>query len=269
MNEDKTTKSSTDEQPTIAQPTADRTTEDSAAASDQSEPSVTPTTTDEQPTIAQPTADRTTEGSAAASDQSELSGTPSSEFLQADVSANTAAEEFTHSEATSGTETPPEEPVTSAPQSEQTAVTESETEKPVLTKSPFEKPDVDEAKIELLVAEVIKGEKINQLNQKKLANLLKKLSDGMNDSGELSAPFTIGARDILVGPAANRMLSQGISGKQSKKAFLEAGINLVSVQHQIAARAQQTEDQPLPIITSRRVKRAQKAEAFCGLYPWC
>jgi hypothetical protein len=43
----------------------------------------------------------------------------------------------------------------------------------------------------------------------------------------------------------------------------------VGVQQQIAAYVQQTEDQPSPTITSRRVKNAQKAEAFCGLYPWC
>jgi hypothetical protein len=235
---------------------------------------------DEQPIIAQPTADKTTEDSAATRDQPEQSATLSTKFVQAEVSAETAAEELTQSKASVETETPseeaspapetqPDESDTSAPQAEQTAVTEPEAEKPVLTKSPFEKPDVDEAKIEQLVAELIKGKKINQLNQKTLSNLLKKLSDGINDSGELSAPFTVGARDSLVGSAANRMLSQGISRKQPKKTFLEAGINLVGVQQQIAAHAQETEGQSFPTIDARRVKKAQKAEAFCGLYPWC
>jgi hypothetical protein len=255
--------------------------------------------TDEQPFIAQPTADKTTDDSAAVNDQPEQTGTPPAEFLQADVSAETAAEEVIHPEAASETETPYEassaaevpseasseaeasleppvatekpaaEPLVNAPQHEQTAVTESEAEKPVLTKSPFEKPEVDEAKIEQLVTDLLKDKKINQLNQKTLANLLKKLSDSMNESGELSVPFTIGARDSLVGPAANRMLSKGFRRKQPKKTFLEAGINLVGVQQQIAAHAHQTEGQPSPTITSRRVKNAQKAEAFCGFYPWC
>lgn len=245
MNEDKTEKSSTDEQPFIAKPIADKTTEDTAATNDQSEPSAPSAT----------------------------------EFVQAEVSAETTAEELTHPEASSQTEAPsevssateiqPEESATSTSQSEKTAVTQVEAEKPALTKSLFEKPIVDEPKIEQLVAELIKGQKINRLNQKKLANLLKKLSDGINDSGELSVPFTLGARDSLVGSAANRMLSQGISRKQPKKVFVEAGINLVGVQQQIAAHAQQTEDQPLSIITSRRVKNAQQASAFCGLFPWC
>lgn len=231
----------------------------------------------EQPAPAQPTTDpATVENSANTADQPEAfsseAAAQASLGQQALQSVESAASQVEEPKVTS------DAPLIAKPEAEQPDLTEAvpvgesaagAIEQPSDSGPSLDKPVVDDAVVQQLFVGFMEGKKPPRLDQKKLAKLLKKVVDILNESGELPKRFSFGARDILAESAASRMLAQGVNRAQLEKAFVQAGINLTGVQVQIASYAEQTQGQPLTIVDALSVKRAKQADAFCGFYPWC